>query len=735
MTITEIRDEGQFEQLRGAWSALLEKAACVSTFVTWEWAYAWWRAYGTPGDLRILTAADEDGTLIGIAPLRRCLVKRFGQQVEVLRFIGDGSNDSDYLDFLLAAGREQAVLEAFQMYWRPQVRQGVVFLLHEIPEHSRAIPFLRHWAEREQFLFEQSSVACATASLPDRWEAYLAMLKPRFRTKVRSVLRMQESREEIRFGFCQTVEQVEQLLPLLYDLHTRRWRQDGKPGVFGWTQKRDFYALLSPLLLDCGWLRFSFLAWRDRVLACQYGFVYGDTYYHLQEGYEPEAEHWNLGIGLRAWSIRELLRQGVRKYDFLGGVGRHKMDWGAEVQHSLQLTISAKHPKNLLFCYGPAWESQARQAVAKLLPEKVLEMRRALLQPNTQPRDSSWGRRITAQCYYHLRLPAIVRSWRDRYSLSFTPNGKLPRIGWEKRKEASARILYYHRVNDDHDPFFAATSTKVFEEQMRHIAQHYRVLSLRQIADHLASDSTEPVLAITFDDGYQDNYHYAFPILQKYGLPATIFLATGSLDTREPLWFEQLLLALKRTEREYLDLELDLPRRFWMRTVKEKLETNERLYALLRQMPDSERQQWLKQIVEMLGGITKERHDQMLTWDQVRTMAKHGIDFGGHTVNHGFLSRTTPEQAAWEVLECKRRIEEETQLPVLYFAYPSGREQDFASWNKDLLRRAGYQGAVSTIWGLNYRSTDPMALHRGQPWEEDAAQFAYKLDWYQLVNG
>jgi hypothetical protein len=51
------------------------------------------------------------------------------------------------------------------------------------------------------------------------------------------------------------------------------------------------------------------------------------------------------------------------------------------------------------------------------------------------------------------------------------------------------------------------------------------------------------------------------------------------------------------------------------------------------------------------------------------------------------------------------------------------------------LRAAGYRTAVSTIWGLNYRSTDRMALRRGQPWEEAAAQFAYKLDWYQLVNG
>src|SRR5208282_5900165 len=122
-------------------------------------------------------------------------------------------------------------------------------------------------------------------------------------TKIRSVLRNLESRPEIRFGFCQEARQIDRLLPILFDLHRRRWAQDNKPGVFGWDQKREFYFALSPLLLERGWLRFSFLEWNGQVLACQYGYAYGGTYFHLQEGYEPASEHWNVGVGLRAWTI------------------------------------------------------------------------------------------------------------------------------------------------------------------------------------------------------------------------------------------------------------------------------------------------------------------------------------------------------------------------------------------------------------------------------------------------
>jgi len=95
---------------------------------------------------------------------------------------------------------------------------------------------------------------------------------------------------------------------------------------------------------------------------------------------------------------------------------------------------------------------------------------------------------------------------------------------------------------------------------------------------------------------------------------------------------------------------------------------------------------------------------------------------------------TEEERAAWEVAECKRRIEEELQSSVGFFAYPNGREEDFTASNKEILRLAGYRAAVTTIWGMNYRSTDRMELRRGGPWEENPRLFSMKLDWYQLAN-
>jgi peptidoglycan/xylan/chitin deacetylase (PgdA/CDA1 family) len=453
----------------------------------------------------------------------------------------------------------------------------------------------------------------------------------------------------------------------------------------------------------------------------------------LQEGYEPAADHWNTGIGLRAWSIREFIRQGVREYDFLGGIGRHKSDWGAEVKHSGQIVLANRSYKNLLFCLGPGGEARVRELVKDVVPAKVLAAGQALLKQRNRGESAvkKWVREAAANCYVRFRVPKLVQPLRSQYQLA------VPKLSLKKRQGPSARILYYHRVNDDGDPFFPAVTTALFEQEMRYLARYYKVVSLPDLVNQLENGLPGPTLAITFDDGYQDNYDNAFPVLQRYNLPATIFLTTGSIDSPQPLWFERLANAVKKTGLDHLDLEIDIPRRLWMRTTTERLRANDAIFSVLRGLPDEERRNWLDIILRQLHvpDADRERYGKMLTWDQVRLMKSRGIDFGGHTVTHPFVARLRPEQVAWEVGECKRRIEQELQLPVECFAYPNGREEDFGKWNKSAVRSAGYRAAVTTIWGVNYSSTDLLELRRGGPWEQNPALFAYKLDWYELTEG
>jgi CelD/BcsL family acetyltransferase involved in cellulose biosynthesis/peptidoglycan/xylan/chitin deacetylase (PgdA/CDA1 family) len=736
MKVIEIRDAAGFAELRPLWDGLLERSTSASIFLTWEWMSAWWSAYGPADGLRVFLITDEFGRPAGIAPMREASEKRYGLPYRKLSFVGDGSCDSDYLDFLIAAGCERPVLETWWRHLRDELADGLLLELNEIPAASPSLAVLDGLAAENRFVQASSDVPCGAVSLPAAWPDYLKTLTPRFRTKIRSVLRSLGERGDVDFGFCGVSGELDGLLASLYDLHTRRWANDGKPGVFRWDQKRQFYETVSPLLLERGWLRLSRLKWKGRVLACQYGFLYRDRYFQLQEGYEPACEHWNLGAGLRAWSIQRLIGEGVREYDFLGGVSRHKSNWGAETKLSKRVVIGRATAANVLFCRGPEWNRAARETAKRFVLGRWIEQRNQRLQTRTTAAEpgragGGWKRRLLASCYYFSGAPRLLRPLRDRYCLGGSGHLRL-----ERRAGASARIVYYHRVNDEQDPFFPSTSPARFEREIAFLARHYHVVSLAEAIRRLNDGGpAEPVVVITFDDGYEDNFRLAVPILERYGLPATLFLATGAIDSRAPLWFERLALALRQSPHASVDVELDVPRRFPLGTQPARLSANAEIYTFLRYCPDGERQDRLNQIIRLLGGCDESaRIGGMLTWEQVRALQRRGIAFGGHTVTHPFVSRLSPERARWEAAECKRRIEAELQVPVEHFAYPSGREMDFSPWNKQVLETAGYHAAVSTLWGVNHPDTDRMELRRGQPWETTRAEFAAKFDWYQWLD-
>src|SRR5215217_8094964 len=109
MKLVEYRQESSFEELRPAWKALLSESGSDTIFLTPEWIEAWWQSYGTPGELRITAAYDEQGILRGIAPLRARTARGYGQTVSTLVFLGDYSNDSEHLDLIIAPGFEKQV--------------------------------------------------------------------------------------------------------------------------------------------------------------------------------------------------------------------------------------------------------------------------------------------------------------------------------------------------------------------------------------------------------------------------------------------------------------------------------------------------------------------------------------------------------------------------------------------------------------------------------------------------
>lgn len=305
------------------------------------------------------------------------------------------------------------------------------------------------------------------------------------------------------------------------------------------------------------------------------------------------------------------------------------------------------------------------------------------------------------------------------------------RVVGRLRSSAGIPILSFHRVNDDRDPFFPSMPTAMFADRMQHIARNYVVLPLEELAERLGRGPMPTnALALTFDDGYRDAFTHAAPILARYGLPATIFLATGFMGTTDMAWYDKIAAAVKTGRQE---LELVSGEVLSLGSAKERLGTLRKLLQRLKGIPDEERQAAVEDLVRRLAPAEPGRPKRlMLTWDEVAALKGLGFSIGAHTVSHPILARVTPEAAWQEIQGSKLAIERALGTPVRSFAYPNGGISDYDSSTVELVQRAGFTCAVTTQRGLNTRKTPIFELRRGGPWEDHLPTYAMKLFYYQM---
>lgn len=227
----------------------------------------------------------------------------------------------------------------------------------------------------------------------------------------------------------------------------------------------------------------------------------------------------------------------------------------------------------------------------------------------------------------------------------------------------------------------------------------------------------KPLLAITFDDGYENVYRYAFPLLKEFGIPATVFLTTDLVERQIPLWVDRLEHALGHTNLHKLDLMLDGRKHsFPLGNSKEQMAADIYLRDFLKKIPDQELKILLSEIESRteaeLAPVLETTPYRGLTWEKIRLMAKGKIEFAPHTLSHPILSRLSSEEAKQEIIQSHSLLQERlgTSLPI--FAYPNGQLKDFSEATIAVLKRLGFSSALTTIPGTISPKSNPFALPR-----------------------
>ena len=298
------------------------------------------------------------------------------------------------------------------------------------------------------------------------------------------------------------------------------------------------------------------------------------------------------------------------------------------------------------------------------------------------------------------------------------------------------QILIYHRVLPVYDPFaIDVTTSRSFEEQIRHLSSYFKIMSLEDLVDDLlAGKQIRNALCITFDDGYFDNYLYAFPILKKYNVPATIFLTTDYISSKNVLWFDKVLLFLKNTGINQIDLGISNGRLIDLGSLEKRIAAVEPVLEHIKTLNKSE----MNNIISYMEKNTRKNinlePNRMMNWEEIKEMSESGIYFGSHTRSHAILSKISSDEIWREISESKTIIEEKINKEVKSFAYPNGQINDF---NDDCIKqliKADYKCAVSTLRGNNYSNTDRFQLRRIAPWDEDPVSFLGRVILYRLMD-
>jgi peptidoglycan/xylan/chitin deacetylase (PgdA/CDA1 family) len=286
-------------------------------------------------------------------------------------------------------------------------------------------------------------------------------------------------------------------------------------------------------------------------------------------------------------------------------------------------------------------------------------------------------------------------------------------------RRARLQILTYHRVLPAPDPLLPdEPDAAAFAAQMAAVARYCRVLALPEAARRLA-DRTLPACAacITFDDGYGNNHEIARPILERLGLPATVFVAGDAVD-RGVMWNDLVIEAIRRAQGR-LDLgpaglgTLSLP------AAGPRAGIATQVLNAVKYRPLAERWTLAVDLYERNAGGPLPRF--MMTRAQVKDLASRGFDVGSHTVTHPILATLPASQARAEIAGSWRWVLEVAGMAPRSFAYPNGRPgRDFDATHAAMVREAGFEIAVTTVWGSAKGGDDPLQLPRYAPWETSA---------------
>lgn len=277
----------------------------------------------------------------------------------------------------------------------------------------------------------------------------------------------------------------------------------------------------------------------------------------------------------------------------------------------------------------------------------------------------------------------------------------------------SVLTLLYHRVRDyEEDTQLLSVTPKHFYEQMKWLKENYQIVRFDEDWNRMHGKA----VCITFDDGYQDNFLNAVPILNKLQIPAVIFVSTGTIDTDHELWWDELernLLSDKEYQQMF-HLSDEMFECTWdTGTAVRRRDLYDTLHWLMKQVSTKRRNDWIRQLQKWNGYSENGREaNRCLQTGDLKNLDMSKILIGAHTVNHSVLSNLSVKEQIEELEESKQVLEQIFNKSVLTMSYPFGGIADYNEATVAICGNLGFDKAAANVPGIWEPDCDPYQIPR-----------------------
>lgn len=253
-----------------------------------------------------------------------------------------------------------------------------------------------------------------------------------------------------------------------------------------------------------------------------------------------------------------------------------------------------------------------------------------------------------------------------------------------------------------------------FARQIALLKAEWNVVPFRELLTMKQADAIPPrTVVVTFDDGFENNYTAAFPILLEYGIPATFFFATGFIGTKKVFWVDKVEYLLNETSASAVAVD-SLKTTFPLTSVAERIRAVDEIKSHLKRIPgliDNTISQ-LESDLETRAAYDYPNY-RMLSWEMVREMAESELcQIGAHTVDHPVLSHLERAEKQRQIEVSKATLAKEIAQDVDLFSYPEGQEDHFDGETVELLKKAGFCSSPTAVFGLNRVDISNFRLRR-----------------------